>query len=430
MPFRAVVVGSLHVSARTFYFRQGLVPLVVPEERPYYMSTERSSYVPCGLQTPDKSKLLLKGSGTLNNDYYLYTDLDQLSVSAPGVNGLKSTFAFPYGIQFAAVSDTYYVLTSTSNIMYVYRWSDLGLQTVDITGIGTIRRIGFSPDQTKLAVAHATSPYVRIYNTADWSFVDASNTPRTGIFIGWSPDSTKVLIAGETSSSSTTRMWYINAATGVSTTVASPSNGFYFSGWASSIIDPFDPTDSIIFTTGQISTSTQYAKMHRYKFSTDTWTQSANTDTNSYQVSSLVYDPMNSLLLGVTSISGRYLNYYDPITLELLETLSNEHLQNEFSSLGSYFYSNNMAVNIIDTGGLYQITGTVRDINNDPVARDVYAYRRADNLLMAKTTSDAVTGDYVLKLPDEGPYDVQFRTATGENLNDLFYARAVPAPLT
>lgn len=169
--------------------------------------------------------------------------------------------------------------------------------------------------------------------------------------------------------------------------------------------------------------------MNRYKFSTDTWTRSTGTGTNALQNRSLIHDPLNNLLLVVTD-NTRYVSYYDTTTLELLETLSAERLANERSSLGSYLYDPNIDIGIVDTGGLYQITGTVRDINNAPAARDVYAYRRADNLLMAKTTSDAVTGDYVLKLPDEGPYDIQFRTATGESLNDLFYARAVPAQMT
>lgn len=429
MPYRVVAAGTLHADGRTLYLRQGLEPLVVPNEKPFYVVTNRGASIPHVMQSPDKTKLILKGSSNTANEYFIYKDLSQLNVASASVNGLKSSFAFPNQIQFVAVSNTYYALTNTSTTLYVYRWSDLGLEAVNITGLGNIRRIGFSPDGTKLAVAHETSPFVRIYNTADWSFINASGTPRVGVFIGWSPDSTKVLIGGESTTASTIRMWYINATTGVSTTVSSPSSQHYFNGQARSIIDPLDPTDSIIFTSGTISTSTIYAKMNRYKFSTDTWTRSTGTGTNALQNRSLIHDPLNNLLLVVTD-NTRYVSYYDTTTLELLETLSAERLANERSSLGSYLYDPNIDIGIVDTGGLYQITGTVRDINNAPAARDVYAYRRADNLLMAKTTSDAVTGDYVLKLPDEGPYDIQFRTATGESLNDLFYARAVPAQMT
>ncbi|MEJ1938433.1 carboxypeptidase-like regulatory domain-containing protein, partial [Nostoc sp. NIES-2111] len=77
----------------------------------------------------------------------------------------------------------------------------------------------------------------------------------------------------------------------------------------------------------------------------------------------------------------------------------------------------------------YKITGTVRDISNNPVARVVRAHRRSDGELVAQTTSDASTGNYDLRVPDIGPYDVQFMTAAGELLNDLFYAQTEPQPV-
>jgi hypothetical protein len=79
--------------------------------------------------------------------------------------------------------------------------------------------------------------------------------------------------------------------------------------------------------------------------------------------------------------------------------------------------------------GLYKITGTVRDKNNAPAARTIIAFDRETNTPMAKTTSDATTGDYRLILPDAGPYDVQFMALDGENLNDLFFARTIPEPI-
>ncbi len=77
----------------------------------------------------------------------------------------------------------------------------------------------------------------------------------------------------------------------------------------------------------------------------------------------------------------------------------------------------------------YKITGTVRDISNNPVARVVRAHRRSDGELAAQTTSDAATGNYDLRVSDIGPFDVQFMAAAGELLNDLFFAQTEPQPV-
>lgn len=74
----------------------------------------------------------------------------------------------------------------------------------------------------------------------------------------------------------------------------------------------------------------------------------------------------------------------------------------------------------------YKITGTVRNVSNVPVERKVRAYRRSDGELVAETMSNASTGNYTLKVYDPGPFDVQFLTADGELLNDLFYAKSEP----
>ena len=77
----------------------------------------------------------------------------------------------------------------------------------------------------------------------------------------------------------------------------------------------------------------------------------------------------------------------------------------------------------------YELTGTVRDINNAPAARTVRAIRRSNGVITAQTVSDATTGNYRLKLSDPGPFDVQFMAADGELLNDIIFAKSEPKPL-
>ena len=70
------------------------------------------------------------------------------------------------------------------------------------------------------------------------------------------------------------------------------------------------------------------------------------------------------------------------------------------------------------------IRGSVRDVDNNPAARTVRIYERSTGELCATTTSDPVTGDYSAKVYEgDVDYDAQFLAASGELLNDLFFAR-------
>ena len=70
------------------------------------------------------------------------------------------------------------------------------------------------------------------------------------------------------------------------------------------------------------------------------------------------------------------------------------------------------------------IRGSVRDVDNNPAARTVRIYERSTGEICSTTTSDPVTGDYSAKVYEgDVDYDAHFLTATGELLNDLFFAR-------
>ena len=74
--------------------------------------------------------------------------------------------------------------------------------------------------------------------------------------------------------------------------------------------------------------------------------------------------------------------------------------------------------------GHFVIRGSVRDIDNNPAARKVRVFERSSGDLCGGTTSNPVTGDYELNVYEgDVDYDVQFMAATGELLNDLFFAR-------
>jgi len=73
------------------------------------------------------------------------------------------------------------------------------------------------------------------------------------------------------------------------------------------------------------------------------------------------------------------------------------------------------------------VSGAIHDIDGNPAARQVRAYRRSDGMLVGRATSDATSGEYSIRLVKaQGPYDIQAMIAEGEQLNDLFYARVTP----
>ena len=83
------------------------------------------------------------------------------------------------------------------------------------------------------------------------------------------------------------------------------------------------------------------------------------------------------------------------------------------------------AVAFTQTGGL-QLRGEVRDIDGYVASRKVRVYERSSGDIVAETTSSAVNGAYdVMVYEGNVAYDVQFMADPLENLNDLFFAKAI-----
>ena len=78
--------------------------------------------------------------------------------------------------------------------------------------------------------------------------------------------------------------------------------------------------------------------------------------------------------------------------------------------------------------GAGKITGTVRDVDNNPAIRKIVARHREHGYTSAVTHSDAA-GNYSMIVQNTEPHDVQFMAAPGEQLNDLFFARVEPEPV-
>lgn len=164
------------------------------------------------------------------------------------------------------------------------------------------------------------------------------------------------------------------------------------------------------------SSNPSYNHLYEYNFETSTKTDIIPSNTYGF-CTSAAYDPTNNTLYVVGGPNGTYVSLFDG-TSYAAKPADKELAYLHWSGLSR------LAILARDQA---QITGSVRDISNNPVAREVDIYERSSGILVARTMSDAVTGNYVAKLPYDGTFDAQFKIASGELLNDLFFARATPA---
>lgn len=356
-------------------------------------------------------------AGTISGKgFWCWDDYEALY---PESSPLAEFFGSVYAV---AASNEYFAVGGNSPYLYVYDWENKALQPqFATTGLNTVRGLAFSPDGTKLVVTHDSSPYLRVYDVATGAYTNAASSAGSSRYAAaFLPDGT-ICVSG------TGSPYFTHWSDDLSTLLFSSSTYAYRAGssWSSTLVHPLK-TNTVIFTTGSHGEATNGASWFEYDGDTHTITEIPKPDAlegNVCPVFSLAYDGVNNEFL-ITH--GRYQNrYFSRVKADTYELLPPEE-QKDFELLCR---APEVELAIFEKD-VHRISGTVRDIDNNPAAREIYAYRRSDGLLMAKTLSDAGTGNYELILPDAGPYDVQFRAADGELLNDLFYARAVPEPVT
>lgn len=414
----AGVFYAENVPARILELRQGLEPLLVSSDQISYPGTGSAGAF--AALAPDlKAGVMTFNTSTSGSNFRYYPDMNTMAGAVTPAAGFAATTSV------CAISNEYYGIGgSGSPYLYVFRRSDHSLVSVPTTGIGSVYGLDFSPDGTKLAVTHSTSPYVRVYNTSTWAYTDAVNIPGSAgnYGVAFTSDNTRLVVM----CTSSPYISIYNAST-MARSYGYTSSGKYAP--AGSLTKPIvrHPTSANAFLMA-ISSSPYIAEF--------------NADTQ-------VLTDFAAVTAG-GAIGGGYSLVVDPDPIEDAVYLRHSNGSTSPSRTLSKFristrapYPSQPAVyrNVMwgSTSALtpfvitydtpYKITGTVRDINNNPVARVVRAHRRDTGELAAQTTSNASTGDYDLRVPDIGPYDVQFMTAAGELLNDLFFAQTEPQPV-
>lgn len=415
----AGVLYGENIVGRILEVRQGLDPLLVSSDLISYPGSIGSSGAFAALAPDLKAGVVTFNSSTSGSNFRYYPDMNTMANPVTPAAGFAATTTV------CAISNDYYAIGGTSSpYLYVFKRSDHSLVTVATTGLGTIYALDFSPDGAKLAVTHGTSPYIRVYNTSTWAYTDAVTVPSGGGNYGlvFTSDSTRFVVM----CASSPYISIYNATTMVR------SYGYTASS-------KYTPTTNYIRPLARHPTTANSILM---AFSTSPFIAEFNADTQ-------VFTDFTALTTGGV-IGPGYSLTVDPDPMEDAVYLRHNTGSTSPSRTLSKFRISTRAPfpaqspvfrNAMwgSTGALtpfvitydtpYKITGTVRDISNNPVARVVRAHRRDTGELAAQTTSSASTGNYDLRVPDIGPYDVQFMTAAGELLNDLFYAQTEPQPV-
>jgi WD40 repeat protein len=402
--------GNSPFAARAFHIRQNL-PLINSDEYVASPALQTSMYRTIAI-APNMNQIAITNGSTSGgaNNVMIATGMTEDS-AIPSYSNPPATFSGR--VWCVAASNAFYAYGGTTPLLYVYDAATLALLPVPTTGLGTVYSISFSPDGARMAVGHTNGTKLRIYLTSDWSYVEADvtacgNTPRA---IEWAPDSTTLAVGSDGGISPFfTIFTYAGVRTYASTVSARMNSIVGFK---------YTPDGSAIVMSGGAANFAE--RVTKFTISGSTFTPLAGISGN-WLAKDLVLDADEGLAYMVHAArDGTTMSRFNYLTMDGLEDAGYDVRQS-----ASNMADASLAILRRDTG---RVTGTVRDIDNNPVSRDVYAFDRASKRLVAKTTSQAGTGNYTLRVPNTNAHDVNFEAASGEQLNDLFFARVEPEPV-
>ncbi|USV40907.1 hypothetical protein [Xanthomonas phage BUDD] len=376
--------------------------------------------------SPDQTKGVFSHSNSTANVHRYFT------VTPTGLETVAATAAYAGYINDSfSGQDFYGWVGSSTSFINAFRWSDHSLITLVKTGLGEVYSCSLHPNGYSLAVTHGTTPFLRMYDLRDGSYVDAASAHLNYSTCKWTPDGTALVSV----SSNTPYVSKWNSTLTTRTTISTSSSyahsssnvgGYQYGYGAVKGFDHWTKPGSVMMTACTSSSNINYL------FEVDTV---ANTVTPVPSGSSeyVYWAAHDSKFNKIYTFQGT--NGYGTVA-NFRRFNGTTYAEEPMTTAPQSFMSGssqgtNCAFLIINakTG---TITGTVRDVNNNPAARKIRAYRRSDGLLVAETTSDSTTGNYTIITPtsDTEAYDVQFVTNSGELLNDLFYARTTPAAVS
>lgn len=319
----------------------------------------------------------------------------------------SSTYTMAVSNSFVAVGG------QSAPYFMVYNLATKGVETVPTAGLGFVRALKFSPSGDRLAVLHATSPYLRIYDTSNWTFVVPATPPgrasgMQSAALAFSPDGA-VVVTGTNSDP------YICAFSMTGARLAAISSTSLVSDVADMVLHP--DGDGVVWVGSNYSAGV--ARIGYFSFSSMTATRPYG-DLGAAAYCAAVDSVARCVYITHSQIESRFVSRLD---------FDGPHA-NTLRAPGGVLEVLAQGVAGLSLVELNpgKITGTVRDVYNTPAQRQVVARHRAHGYLSAVTTSDAA-GNYQMTVQNTEPHDVQFMAAPGEQLNDLFFARVQPEPV-
>ena len=362
--------------------------------------------------SPDKTKIVLTSSASNIAHNMLYKEILLSDESELFFNNMEThSVSFSGIVNCCSTSNDFRAYAGSMPYLYVFSWASNNLVTISTTGLGNVIAVKFSPDGNYLAVGHSTAPYLRIYNTSDWSHVNGQLLNAQVRGIEWLEDSSAFVAIVFTPGVDALKL-ISNAGVALYSSKASGVENVYF---PNSIKLIKGSKDFIICTQSADTTR------RLLKFNADTFAITSVMDIQTIgtiTLKQLEIDPVDMVVyINHSFYSARYMSKVNLIGTPVFEKIG---------GLIDHVVGTDTVSLLTVTRNTGKVTGTVRDIDNLPAARTVLAYDRATGDLVGKTVSDASTGDYVLNLPSYGDHDIVFRIQDGEQLNDLFFARVEP----
>lgn len=386
---------------RQFDVGQGTEILLASFPENYPRTAAMSSN--CNLALSPAHDFMVLASGSAN-DWGYFTDPADLNTYTT-----MPSPSFAGAVFCCAASNTHFAIGGASPFLYVFDRTTKTLQSVSTTGLGSVANLAFSPDGSKLLVQHLTSPYVRVYKISDWTYIDVATAGVAGATAGahciFNADGTKIISC----SNSTPYLSVHDAVTGARTM---NQTTLAYSGRR---LKSHNTDPNIVY----VARGNTAAAIYELNLTTGAQTEFTGLAITCLGLE-IDFDERIAYVAHATA-SGRQLTMFNLDTRAALSQQSD--------ALRQVMVDGSLRAMVLLNNTRHTLTGTVRDINNAPVAREVLAFERSTGILRAKTTSNATTGNYTLRLPNAGPYDVQFKILAGEQLNDLFYARSEPQPV-
>lgn len=393
-------------SVTVFRLRDGLTPLLSGESTGDFQMTGFAK--PGYAISPDGQKVVVT-NGSSGTGNFLYSD--ERPTEQHIFPSSKTTTANFSGLIYAiAAGDAFFAVGGASPYLYIFDWSG-ALQTASTTGLGTVRNLAFSPDGLRLAVLHTTAPYLRIYNTSDWSFVNAASGLGNP-----APSYNDLYFTGDgrlvVGCTAVPYLATLNVATGA-------------------ILNSISSTVSLNSVSGLIKHPDSNRLIWVGSSSSSTSKHIGTYDLDTYQLGLPFADIGATIWYAVLDEANREIIFLHAKSLgrncSIIKIDEPSVIHYPGDDLNSNVTSTPSPQSLViverDTA---RINGTVRDIGNLPAARRVVAFHREGGYMAASTMSDPSTGDYELIVENTDLHDVQFRAEEGELLNDLFFARVEP----